>query len=67
MNNFFDDLVVYFKFHFARVRIQSESSFYCLLVIQITGGEAVTTGAKGDATAGDGAIKNRGESGGIGR
>ena len=38
-----------------------------LLVIQITGGEAVTTGAWGDAIAGDWAIKNGGESGGIGR
>ena len=39
--------------------------FLLLLVIQITGGEAVTTGAWGDAIAGDWAIKNGGESGGI--
>ena len=39
--------------------------FFLLFVIQITGGEAVTAGAWGDAIAGDWAIKNGGESGGI--
>ena len=47
---------------------ESESSQnYCLLVVQITGGEAVTSGAWGDVTDGDEALKNGGESGGIGR